>query len=66
MIKDEYDIVLLQGNHGIWLFIKKYDVTIFEQSGIKTLDAALAYAKAVIETEDQKSTTESIKLDSGN
>lgn len=66
MIKDEYDVVLLQGNHGIWLFIKKYDVTIFEQAGFKNLDDVFACAKAVIEAEDLKSTTETFKLDSGN
>ena len=65
MLKGEYEIVLLQGNHGIWLFVKQYNKLIIEQSGIKTLDDALKFAKAVIEETD-KAHPEVLEIDSGN
>jgi hypothetical protein len=52
-MKSEYDINLLQGNHGIWLFVRKNNEVVFEQPGIKTIEEALKYAKAVIEFEEK-------------
>jgi len=52
-IKNAYDVALLQGNHGIWLFVRKDDKVVFEQSGIKSVKEALDYARAVIEAEEK-------------
>ena len=65
MIKGQYEIALLQGNHGIWLFVKQDGQVIFEQAGIKSLDTALQYAKSIIEATD-KTVKDPIELDSGN
>jgi hypothetical protein len=53
LMKNDYDVVLLRGEHGIWLFIHKNTNVIFEQSGIKSLKEAMAYAAAVIEAEEK-------------
>lgn len=53
IINFNYDVALLKGNHGIWLFVKKDGQVIFEQSGIKSVETALQYAKAVIEHEEK-------------
>jgi len=51
-MKHEYSISLLEGNHGIWLFVNGDNGVIFEQPGIKTVAAALEMAKIIIEAEE--------------
>jgi hypothetical protein len=65
MIKGEYEISLLQGRYGIWLFVLQDGRVLFERAGIKSLDEALAHAKAVIELAD-KNAKDPFELDSGN
>lgn len=49
----EYTVDLLKGVHGIWLFVKKDGRVVFEQAGLKTVDEAFEYAKAVIKYEEK-------------
>lgn len=53
-MKAEYNVNLLRGNHGIWLFVSKNGKVVFEQAGLKTPDEAMDYAKAVIRAEETK------------
>ena len=58
-MKHEYTIELHQGNHGIWVFVRRPNLfprlktdVIFEQAGV-SLEEALVFAKAVIEAEEK-------------
>jgi hypothetical protein len=53
-MKAEYSVNLLNGNHGVWLFVSKNGKVVLEQAGIKTAGQAIDYAKAVIEEEEKQ------------
>jgi hypothetical protein len=48
----EYSVNLLNGNHGIWLFVSKNGKVVIEQAGIKTVAKAMELAAAVITSEE--------------
>lgn len=50
-LKHHYETSFIKGNHGIWLFIKKDNKTIFEQAGL-TLDEACQWIKQIIHHEE--------------
>ena len=52
-MKKVYDIRLLPGEHGIWLFVSADGILLNEQSSLKTVEQALAYAKGFIEAEEK-------------
>lgn len=56
-MKHTYKIDLLPGNHGIWAFVSKDLKLVIEQSGFKTVEEALEFAKGIIKSEESKGTT---------
>jgi hypothetical protein len=54
-LKYHYKIVILQGNHGPWLFVRADDQVIMEQAGLTSAKQALLYALAAIESHEKDS-----------
>jgi len=50
-LKHHYETSFIHGNHGIWLFVKKDNVLVFEQAGL-TLDEACQWIKQIVEHEE--------------
>lgn len=53
-MKYNYQIDLIIGNHGIWLFVNKNGKLVYEQAGLDNIDNVLARTKAVIEYEEKQ------------
>lgn len=53
-VSDFYNIILQPGNHGIWLFVRRGEQVIFEQSGCPTVKAATELGARVIEAEERR------------
>ncbi len=54
VINNHYTISLLGGEKDIWFFLKKNNLVMFEQVGIKSLDEAFKIAKSIIDLEEKK------------
>lgn len=53
-MKAQYVIDLLNGEHGVWLFISKNGKVVCEQAGIQSPGQAIDFAKAVILSEEKE------------
>lgn len=60
-MKYQYEINLLKGDHGIWLFVSNKDKgppgkpqLLFEQAAIKSVEEAFKFAAQVIANEEHE------------
>jgi hypothetical protein len=54
-----YALVMLDGNHGTWLFIYKDGVLLFEQAGFKDDAAAIAWGDNYVRADAKADETDS-------
>lgn len=54
VINNHYTISLLGGEKDIWFFLKKNNLVMFEQVGIKSVNEAFKIAKSIIDLEESK------------